>query len=375
MNKDIVAIILAGGKGSRLKEITNKIAKPAVSFGGRHRIIDYTLSNCLHSDIESVGVVTQYEPLKLLKHLGNGSPWDLDIETYGLTILSPYTSDREKSWFNGTADAVYSNRDYLNLYKPENVLILSGDHIYNMDYRKMLNYHVEKDSDLTIAVRSVELSEAHRFGIMNTDESNRIIEFEEKPVEPKSNLASMGIYIFKYDKLMEMLEKDSKLETSSHDFGKDIIPEMISKGLNVFLYGFKGYWRDVGTVESLWQANQELLRREFVSKQLVYTRNRSALPQFFAEDSITKNSIVCEGASNYGEIDMSIISVNSHVEKDAKVNYSVVMPRSTISENCEINYAIVMPELVVPEGTIINGTSDNIILVTEEMVNEGGSHA
>ena len=299
--KDCVTMLLAGGQGSRLYVLTSKIAKPAVPFGGKYRIIDYALSNCVNSGLDTVGVLTQYQPLLLNEYIGNGQPWDLDRINGGVNILPPYQKSDGSDWYTGTANAVYQNLHFLERYSPKHVLILSGDHIYKMNYMKMLEYHKEKNADCTIAVIDVPLEEASRFGIMNTNDDMSIYEFEEKPKQPKSTKASMGIYIFKYDVLKKYLTEDNADPDSSNDFGKNILPKMLAAGMRMFAYPFKGYWKDVGTIESLWQANMDLLNEDAIDKSSewkIYSRSMEKPPHFVGSDAQIKNSIVTEGCGH-----------------------------------------------------------------------------
>ncbi|NLD26601.1 MAG: glucose-1-phosphate adenylyltransferase, partial [Acholeplasmataceae bacterium] len=299
--KECVAMLLAGGQGSRLYALTNKIAKPAVAYGAKYRIIDFPLSNCVHSNIDTVGVLTQYQPLLLNEYIGNGQPWDLDRNFGGIQILPPYQAKVKTDWYKGTANAIYQNLHFIERYQPDYVLVLSGDHIYKMDYSKMLAFHRDKQAAATIAVLEVPFEEAHRFGILNTKGDHKIIEFQEKPAQPKSNLASMGIYIFNYALLKEFLENDEKDPLSSNDFGKNIIPKMLDSGLPLYAYPFSGYWKDVGTIDSLWEANMDLLGaapKFDISDPTwrIYSRNQAYPPQYIAPGAVIKNSLLTEGA-------------------------------------------------------------------------------
>ncbi len=356
--KKCVAMLLAGGQGSRLKALTTKVAKPAVSFGAKYRIIDFTLSNCVNSDIDTVGVLTQYQPLVLNEYIGNGQPWDLDRTFGGVHILPPYQAKSGSEWYKGTANAIYQNLGFIENYDPEHVLILSGDHIYKMDYNMMLNEHIRTNADCTIAVLEVPLTEASRFGIMNTDENNRIIEFEEKPKYPKSNLASMGIYIFKKDKLFKYLKEDAENLNSQNDFGKNIIPTMLSSGEKMIAYPFKGYWKDVGTIKSLWEANQDLIGEDpafdiYNPFWKIHSRNVGIEPQYIAKDAILTNSLVTDGAKIYGTIMNSIIGSNVIVKKGAIVKDSVIFSNTVIGENSVIEYSIIDEKVTIGKNVKI----------------------
>lgn len=375
--KRCVAMLLAGGKGSRLYSLTKSLAKPAIPFGGKYRIIDFTLSNCSNSGIETVGVLTQYQPLVLNSYIGIGSAWDLDRVNGGVTVLPPYSESSEVKWYTGTASAIYQNQNYLSQYDPEYVLILSGDHIYKMNYEKMLDYHIKKQADASISVIEVPWNEASRFGIMNTNEDMDIIEFEEKPENPKNNLASMGIYIFKWKVLKELLEEDNDNGQSSHDFGKDIIPILINKQKKVVAYPFQGYWKDVGTVQSLWEANMDLLDDASdlnISDHdwRIYTVNPNHPPQYISSEAIVRDSMVNEGCTINGNIEKSIVFQGVSVGKGTKIRSSVIMPEAIIGNNVYIEKSIVPSNIIIPDGMVIkpDTDTDDVILVTEEMVNE-----
>ncbi|WEV57083.1 glucose-1-phosphate adenylyltransferase [Ligilactobacillus acidipiscis] len=368
MSKEMVAMILAGGQGSRLGKLTKSTAKPAVPFGGRYRIIDFTLSNCFNSGIDTVGVVIQYQPLELNAHIQNGSSWGLDGKNGGATVLQPFASREGEKWFQGTAHAIYQNIEYLDLYDPEYVLVLSGDHIYKMDYEKMLQYHKAKNAALTVGVLPVSLDEATRFGIMNTDETERIIEFEEKPAHPKSNLASMGIYIFNWKTLKKYLvdsySKDGKLE----DFGKDVIPTYLFNNEPTYAYSFHGYWKDVGTISSLWQANMEFLDP---NNELnigdrswrIYSRNETLPSMLLTKTATVKDSMVVDGCYVSGNIKHSILSQNVKVGSGTKVTDSMIMPDVTIGKNVTIDHAIIGEKATIGDGAEIVGTEDEIKVV------------
>ena len=355
-SNNMVAMILAGGRGIRLFELTSKVAKPAVNFGGKYRIIDFPLSNCANSDISTVGVLTQYESILLNSYVARDHYWGLDTNDGGVYVLTP----REKAQadfevYQGTADAITQNIDFLDSIDPEYVLILSGDHIYKMNYAKMLGYHKVKGADATIAVLEVPMKEASRFGIMNTDKDNRIVEFEEKPANPKSNLASMGIYIFTYKTLRKYLMEDAKNKESKHDFGHDIIPQYIETGKNLFAYQFKGYWKDVGTIDSLWEANMDLLN---ANNELdladetwkIYTEDVNALPQYIGPDAEVENSYITEGCVIEGCVKNSVLGTNVKVGKGARVIDSVIMPGTVIGENANVTRCIVAENLKIKDG-------------------------
>ena len=371
--KKCVAMLLAGGKGSRLNSLTKDLAKPAVPFGGKYRIIDFPLSNCTNSNIDTVGVLTQYQPLLLNSYIGIGSAWDLDRKDGGVTVLPPYAESSEVKWYTGTASAIYQNLNYLKQYQPEYVLILSGDHIYKMNYESMLEYHIEKRADVTISLIEVPWNEANRFGIMDTDEDLRVVDFDEKPVNPKNNLASMGIYIFSWNILKEYLEMDDRDPNSSHDFGKDVIPMLLEENKKLFAYPFKGYWKDVGTVKSLWEANMDLLSEDcdldlFDHGWRIYSVNPNQPPQYISSDAIVKESLINEGCTVEGEVDKSVLFQGVTVGKGSIIKESVIMPDAIIGNNCLIEKAIVPSDVIVPDGTVIRSFDDDIILVTEEML-------
>lgn len=375
MKKQCVAMLLAGGKGSRLSGLTKNMAKPAVSFGGKYRIIDFTLSNCSNSGIDTVGILTQYQPLELNSYIGIGSAWDLDRHNGGVTVLPPYAESSEVKWYKGTASAIYENLNYLNQYDPEYVLILSGDHIYKMDYGKMLDFHIEKKADVTISVIEVGWEEASRFGIMKTNEDGMITHFDEKPKFPKSNLASMGIYIFNWPLLKQYLEMDDRNPYSSHDFGKDIIPLLLEEKKKLSAYPFKGYWKDVGTVQSLWEANMDLLKdqselRLFERNWKIYSVNPNQPPQFISPEAQVHDSLVNEGCVVYGNVSHSVLFQGVTVGKHATVKRSVIMPDVTIGEHVMIENAIVPKGLVLPDGAVIKSEKDiqEVLLVSEEFV-------
>lgn len=380
MKKECVAMLLAGGQGSRLGILTQKLAKPAVPFGGKYRIIDFALSNCNNSGIDTVGVLTQYKPLVLNSYIGIGSAWDLDRKDGGVYVLPPYTKEKEAEWYRGTADAIYQNINFLEMFQPNYVLILSGDHIYTMDYSLMLKHHKEQDADATIAVIEVPWNEADRFGIMNTNEEGRIIEFEEKPKNPKSNLASMGIYIFNWPVLRQYLLEDGKDEASSRDFGKDIIPKMLKGGQKMFAYAFNGYWKDVGTVDSFWEANMDLLEPEpeldiYNSDWRIYSVNPTHPSQYIAPTAKVKQSMVCEGCMVFGEVEHSILFPGVYVGSGAKIKDSIVMSHVQIEANVTVNKVIIGQKAILKEGSTVegnlHGTERDIVLVGGDEVIAG----
>lgn len=351
-SKECVAILLAGGQGSRLKVLTEDTAKPAVPFGGKYRIIDFPLSNCVNSGIDTVGILTQYQPLELNDYVGTGRPWGLNRNFGGAHILPPYSKSKKSEWYKGTANAVYQNIPFIERYNPEYVLVLSGDHIYKMDYSKLLSYHKEKKSECTIAVLDVPLSEASRFGIMNLNDDGSIYEFEEKPKNPKSTKASMGIYIFNWQMLKEYLIADEEDPESSNDFGKNIIPKLIADGKRLFAYSFSGYWKDVGTIESLWQANMDLLDPDSGlnlkdPKFKIYARNYAQPSSYIDKDAEIENSFVAEGCEIKGTVINSIISTGCIVEEKAVVKDSVIMPNTVIKKGAAVKYSIISENVTV----------------------------
>ena len=354
--KKCVAMLLAGGQGSRLYALTKQIAKPAVPFGGKYRIIDFTLSNCINSGIDTVGVLTQYQPLELNDYIDNGEPWDLDRTHGGVHILPPYQGVEGGDWYKGTANAIYQNLNFIDRYQPDYVIILSGDHIYKMDYNEMLEYHIEKDADCTIAVLSVPMEEANRFGIMNTYEDGRIYEFEEKPAVPKSNRASMGVYIFKKEALFRYLFLDEEDRESSNDFGKNVIPAMLNGGEKLYAYEFNGYWKDVGTLQSLWEGNMDLLGdnpkldlRD--NKWKISYRHYPDHPHFIGKNGSVKNSLIAEGCEIEGTVINSVIFSGVTVEKGAVIKDSVVMRNCRIKESATVNYSILDQNVYVGQGS------------------------
>lgn len=354
VKKEMIAMLLAGGQGSRLGVLTQKVAKPAVSFGGKYRIIDFPLSNCINSGVDTVGVLTQYQPLRLNAHIGIGIPWDLDRNVGGVTILPPYERSKGSDWYTGTANAIYQNLEYMESYNPEYVLILSGDHIYKMDYEVMLEYHKANNADVTIAAMPVPIEEASRFGILITDDNNRITEFEEKPKNPRSNLASMGIYIFSWKALKEALIKLS--EEPGCDFGKHVIPYCFEQGKRIFAYEYNGYWKDVGTLGSYWEANMELidLIPEFNLYEeywKIYTKSDIIEPQYLSADSVVEKSIIGEGTEVYGEVHSSVIGPGVTIGRGAVIRDSIVMKGTTIGENAIIDKSIIAENCQVGANT------------------------
>lgn len=357
-SKKCVAMLLAGGQGSRLGVLTSKIAKPAVPYGGKYRIIDFPLSNCANSGIDTVGILTQYKPLELNDYVGSGKPWDLDRTSGGVHILPPYQGQQGGNWYKGTANAIYQNIEFIERYNPEYVLVLSGDHIYKMDYSKMIKAHEEAKAACTIAVLEVTMEEASRFGIMNTKEDGTIYEFEEKPKNPKSNLASMGIYVFTWQKLKKYLTEDESNPSSSNDFGKDVIPSMLNSGELLKVYRFNDYWKDVGTVNSLWEANLDLLNPKIdlnLADQnwRIYSRTTGMPPQYISDTANVENSLVTDGCEVEGRLDYSILFENVRVEKGASVEYSLVMPGAVIKKGAKVRYSIIAEDAVIGENAVI----------------------
>jgi glucose-1-phosphate adenylyltransferase len=363
MKKRCIAMLLAGGQGSRLYALTRNEAKPSVPFGGKYRIIDFPLSNCANSGIDTVGVLTQYRPLKLNSYIGSGQPWDLDTNDGGVYILPPYQTAGERGgWFSGTANAIYQNMEFIELYDPDYVLILSGDHIYKMDYSVMLSEHIEHKADCSIAVIQVDMEEASRFGIMNVGPDGYVEEFEEKPKHPKSNLASMGIYIFTWSKLRSYLIADEADPNSEKDFGKNIIPKMLAAGEKLWPYRFSGYWRDVGTITSLWDANMDMLSPELINlydpSWPIRARSPISPPHYAGESAQIIHSIVTEGCEIYGQVENSVLSNGVRVAEGAKVNYSILMPGAVIESGATVEYAIIGENTVVQAEAHVGGSPD-----------------
>lgn len=363
--QEVVAMLLAGGQGSRLGVLTQKIAKPAVPYGGKYRIIDFPLSNCVNSGIEAVGVLTQYQPLVLNEYIGNGQPWDLDGMNVGVQVLSPYEKKGGADWYSGTANAIYQNINYIDRYNPEYVVILSGDHIYKMDYSKMVAYHKEHNADCTIAVIDVPLAEASRFGILNTNPDGSIYEFDEKPAHPKSTNASMGIYVFSWDKLRKYLIEDEANPDSSNDFGKDILPKMLADGQRMFAYAFSGYWKDVGTIESLWESNMDLLDPNVTldladENWKIYSRNPVVAPHYVSPTGVVQNSLISDGCIIEGNVDFSVLFSNVTIAPGAVVNDSILMPGVVVEEGAVIQYAIVSENSVIKKNAVVGARPEDI---------------
>jgi len=368
--KEWIALLLAGGQGSRLYSLTKNLAKPAVPFGGKYRIIDFPLSNCVNSGIDTVGVLTQYQPLVLNEYIGSGQPWDLDRQEGGVFVLPPYQKSSGSDWYTGTANAIYQNLPFIERYDPEYVLILSGDHIYKMDYEKMLKFHKEKEADCTIAVLQVPMEEASRFGIMNAYEDGQIYEFEEKPANPKSNLASMGIYIFSWNKLREYLEQDAKTPGSANDFGKNIIPNMLAAHERMYAYAFDGYWKDVGTIDSLWEANMDLLDPKvplslYDPEWKIYARNPALPPHYIAPGAVVQNSMITEGCVIEGTVDFSVIFAGVTIEEGAVVRDSIIMPGSVVKKGAVVDYTIVAEQAVIGENAVIGARPEKMENISE----------
>lgn len=368
--KECVAMLLAGGQGSRLYALTHDMAKPAVPYGGKYRIIDFPLSNCVNSGIDTVGVLTQYQPLVLNEYIGSGQPWDLDRQEGGVFVLPPYQKSSGSDWYTGTANAIYQNLPFIERYDPEYVLILSGDHIYKMDYEKMLKFHKEKEADCTIAVLQVPMEEASRFGIMNAYDDGQIYEFEEKPANPKSNLASMGIYIFSWNKLREYLEQDAKTPGSANDFGKNIIPNMLAAHERMYAYAFDGYWKDVGTIDSLWEANMDLLDPKvplslYDPEWKIYARNPALPPHYIAPGAVVQNSMITEGCVIEGTVDFSVIFAGVTIEEGAVVRDSIIMPGSVVKKGAVVDYTIVAEQAVIGENAVIGARPEKMENISE----------
>lgn len=370
----MLAMILAGGRGSRLHELTNKVAKPAVSYGGKYRIVDFPLSNCANSGIDVVGVLTQYESILLNSYVANGGRWGLDAKDSGVYVLPPREkADSNLDVYRGTADAISQNIDFIDSYDPEYVLILSGDHIYKMDYSDMLAYHKSCNAVATIAVIEVPMSEASRFGIMNTNSSGRIVEFEEKPANPKSNLASMGIYIFNWKILRQLLVDDMAKEDSNHDFGKDIIPTLLSSGANLYAYNFKGYWKDVGTIDSLWEANMDLIDKNNEldlndSTWKIFTEDVTTLPHYISTNATVKHAFITQGCVIDGEVHRSVLFTGAKVGKDAKVLDTVLMPGVVVEDGAVIHRALIAEGVKISKGAVVGSEdSEHILLVSKDV--------
>lgn len=358
-------MLLAGGQGSRLGVLTKTLAKPAVPYGGKYRIIDFPLSNCVNSGIECVGVLTQYQPLVLNEYIGSGQPWDLDSTSAGVRVLPPYQRSRRSDWYKGTANAIYQNIPYIERYNPDYVIVLSGDHIYKMDYSKMIAYHKEKKADCTVAVIEVPMEEAGRFGIMNTNADGSVYEFEEKPKAPKSNQASMGIYVFTWSKLREYLEEDEADPKSSNDFGKDVLPAMLKAGERMFAYRFDGYWKDVGTIDSLWESNMDLLNPKIpldLSENAwkIYSRNPVMPPHYIAKNAKVQNALVAEGCNVYGMVDFSVLFSGVTIAPGAVVRDSIIMPNTRVEAGAVVQYAIVAEDCVVGRNAVVGRRPEDV---------------
>lgn len=367
-HKTCVAMLLAGGQGSRLGILTRHVAKPAVPYGGKYRIIDFPLSNCANSGIDTIGVLTQYKPMELNSYIGSGAPWDLDISNGGVFVLPPYSKGEEGEWYKGTANAIYQNLAFIKQFNPDFVLILSGDHIYKCDYTEMIAHHISHDAALTVAVRQVPWEDASRFGLMNTDKEGNITEFEEKPKNPKSNNASMGVYVFSWEKLRRYLEQDEQNPQSQNDFGKNIIPTMLAAGEKLVAWTFEGYWKDVGTIESLWDANMDLLSMPppidlHDRKWRIYARNVGEPPHYASPRGEIKDSLVTEGCEVYGKVFHSVLSADVHIAQDAQVIDSVIMPHARIGKGAVIRRAIIAEGAVIGEGAVVGGEEGNIAVV------------
>lgn len=365
--KKMLAMLLAGGQGSRLYDLTTSIAKPAVSFGGKYRIIDFGLSNCVNSGIDTVGILVQYKPLVLNRYVGTGESWDMAVADGGVHILPPYASSSGGEWYEGTADAIYHNIDFIDMYSPENVLILSGDHIYKMNYNLMLKEHEANNSDLTVSVIEVPWEEASRFGIMTADEQGNIVKFTEKPAEPDSNLASMGIYIFKWDTLRRALLEDHENKESSHDFGKDLIPKLLGEGKKLSVYRFSGYWRDVGTVQSYYDSQMDLMDdvdsiNVFSGDMKVFSNSNVYPPQYIGREANIKNSLVCNGCTVYGSVSHSILGSGAVVGFGTVIEDSIVLPNAIIGRNCKIRKAIINEGAVVDDNTEIGDPENGVVV-------------
>ena len=366
IKKECVAMLLAGGQGSRLYALTQDMAKPAVPYGGKYRIIDFPLSNCINSGIDTVGVLTQYQPLVLNDYIGNGQPWDPDRVHGGVHVLPPYQTSAGASWYEGTANAIYQNMSFIERYDPEYVIVLGGDHIYKMDYAKMVDFHKKNGADLTIAVQQVSLEEATRLGIMICEpDSPKVVDFEEKPPKPKSTLASMGIYVFTWEKMKKYLIENENADTGSKDFGKDIIPSMLENGERLFAYTFDGYWKDVGTLDSLWEANMDLLSPSvpldlYEQNWKIYSRNENMPPQYIGDKAEVENSMITEGSTVNGKVDFSIIFAGATIEEGATVNYSIVMPGTVIKSGAVVEYSIVGQDCVIHENAKIGKSPETV---------------
>lgn len=384
--KECIAMLLAGGQGSRLYALTKNLAKPAVPFGGKYRIIDFPLSNCVNSGIDTVGILTQYQPLVLNDYIGNGQPWDLDRLYGGVHILPPYQKANRSDWYKGTANAIYQNLHFIKRYNPEYVLILSGDHIYKMDYASMLSFHKEKGADCTIAVLDVPPAETSRFGIMTTNKNGRIVKFEEKPKKTDSTLASMGVYIFTWDKLRKFLEEDEADKNSDNDFGKNVIPNMLTKKQKMFAFPFEGYWKDVGTIDSLWEANMDLLNPTepldvWDNEWKIYSRTAGRPPHYIGSKAVVENSVITEGCVIEGKVDSSVLFAGVRIGFDAVVNDSILMPGAVVEDGARVNYAIIAEDAVIKKGAVVGARPEHmtdmskwgVTVVAEDIVVSAGA--
>lgn len=363
--KEMIAMLLAGGQGSRLKALTKRVAKPAVSFAGKYRIIDFSLSNCTNSGIDTVGVLTQYKPYLLNSYLGTGEAWDLDSKDGGVRILPPYENETGGNWYRGTADAIYSNINFIDEMNPEYVLILSGDHIYSMDYNEMLSYHKNNNADLTVSVIEVSIEEASRFGIMTVDENNQILKFTEKPAKPDSTLASMGLYIFSWDVLRKSLIEDHDDKNSEHDFGKNIIPKLLSEKKRLFAYTFRGYWKDVGTIDSYFETTMQFLKDEpdfniYDKKKRIFSNSNELPPHFISEKGSVDNSIVCNGSIIFGNVVNSVLASNVRVEEGAKVVDSILLPGVKVMKGAKVTHAIVGENTIIEKNVKFGTSGKNV---------------
>ena len=373
--KNCIAMLLAGGQGTRLYDLTESIAKPAVSFGGKYRIIDFSLSNCINSGIDTVGILVQYRPGTLTQYLGNGEAWDLDISNGGVHVLSPYATQEGGAWYEGTADAIYHNIEFIDMYDPENVLILSGDHIYKMDYAKMLAVHEKNGADLTVSVIEVPWEEASRFGIMTADDEGRIVKFSEKPKDPDSNLASMGIYIFAWKALKKALLDDHADPSSERDFGKNVIPRMLGEGQKLYTYRFDGYWKDVGTIDSYYSSQMELLEKDapvniFERNTRIFSNTNSLPPSFMGPNARIKNSMVCNGCGLFATLEHSIMGSGSRVYDGSVVKDSILLPNALVGRNCKVTRAIINEDIVIPDGSVIGSEDGEITVVGKNFFKE-----
>lgn len=369
---EVVAMLLAGGQGSRLGALTKKLAKPAIPYGGKYRIIDFPLSNCANSGIKAVGILTQYQPLVLSEHIGKGQAWNLSFANGGVQILPPFQRENGADWYKGTANAIYQNIDYIQKYEPQYVVILSADHIYKMDYSKMIDFHKKVGADCTIAAINVPHLDAHRFGIINSRADGSIYEFQEKPEKPKSTLASMGIYVFSWPKLLKYLKEDECDSESCNDFGKNILPKMLNKNEKLFAYNFDGYWKDIGTIESLWKCNMDLLNPEINLKLddenwRIYSKQNELPKAYVTDEAKVQDSLISDGCTVYGEVISSILFSGVYVAEGAKISHSVIMPKSVIKEDATVNYSIISENVKVGKGAIIEGTETEITAIGDNV--------